>query len=52
MQLLNLLYESRFNVEVPPIDTLPPEDLPELSAYKLADAHPPIRAAKAALEAG
>ena len=51
MQLLNLPYESRFNVEVPPIDTLPPEDLPELAAYKLADAHPSIRAAKAALEA-
>ena len=51
MQLLNLPYESRFNVEVPPIDTLPPEDLPELAAYKLADAHPSIRAAMAALAA-
>ncbi len=51
MQLLNLPYDSRFNVEVPPMDTLPTEDVFEISAYRIADAHPSTRAAKAAMEA-
>lgn len=51
MQLLNLPYDSRFDVEVPAMDTLPTEEILEISAYKIADAHPSTRAAKAALEA-
>jgi len=51
MQLLNLPYDSRFNVEVPSIDTLPPENVPDISAYRIADAHPATRAARAAMEA-
>ena len=33
MQLLNLPYDNRFNIEIPAIDTLSPENLPEISAY-------------------
>ncbi|HKM12491.1 MAG TPA: TolC family protein [Bacteroidales bacterium] len=51
MQLLNLPYDSQFNIEIPAIDTLPPENLPEISAYSIADAHPATRAARAAMEA-
>ena len=51
MQLLNLPYDSRFNIEIPAIDTLSPENLPEISAYSIADAHPATRAARAAMEA-
>lgn len=51
MQLLNLPYDNRFNIEIPAIDTLSPENLPEISAYSIADAHPATRAARAAMEA-
>lgn len=51
MQLLNLPYDSRFSVVVPAMDTLPPENLPNISAYEVADAHPVTKAARAAMEA-